>query len=148
MNNNLQTLLDNKLQERFATTNGSIVHKKLERVFFLPTGATGDKDLCNKIATNPELVELMGPLSKTEVPIAGVVHGHFISRRIDRLYVSDDKKQVVVLDYKTDTDRNAFREKYIAQLTEYRELLTQVFPKYDIYCKILWTCDFTLENII
>lgn len=148
MKNKLQELLDAKSQKHFATTSGADMHKRLEHVFFRFDGPVGDKELCDKISKNSELVKLMGPLSKTEVPIAGFVNGIFVSRRIDRLYIDKDNKQIVVLDYKTDTSKDVFRDKYIIQLKEYRDLLTQVFPGFTISCKILWLCDFTLENII
>ena len=148
MKNNLEKILGENLASRFATDAGTVMHKKLEQIFFLPSGATGDQDLCDKLSKNPELMEFMGALSKTEVPIAGIINGHFVSRRIDRLYVSDDTKRIVVIDYKTDTDKNVFYDQYVAQLTEYRDLLKQAFPGYNISCKILWTCDFTLENVI
>ena len=54
----------------------------------------------------------------------------------------------MVLDYKTDTNRNLYREKYRVQLMEYYKLLKQIYPDFNIVCKILWLNDFTLENII
>ena len=90
----------------------------------------------------------MGPMSKTEVPIAGVINGRFISRRIDRLYINQNTKTIIILDYKTDIDKNVFREKYIDKLTEYRELLKQIYNGFSVSCKIFWTNDFTLENVI
>lgn len=148
MKNKLQELLNAKSNTRFATEAGTTMHKKLEKVFFLPSGPVGDTQLCAQISKDPELVELMGPLSKTEVPVAGFVNNKFISRRIDRLYVSDTDKKVVVLDYKTDTNKKQFYEKYAAQLREYHDLLTQIFPEHSVSCKILWLCDFSVENVI
>ena len=104
--------------------------------------------MIKQISTNPELIEIMGPLSKTEVPIAGFINGKFISRRIDRLYINHDAKKIVVLDYKTDTDKNLFKQKYNEQLNEYRQLLKQIYNNYSVTTKILWLNDFTLENII
>ncbi len=90
----------------------------------------------------------MGPLSRAEVPLAGHIDGAFLSRRIDRLYVNETAKTVIVLDYKTDIDRKQHYEKYRVQLTEYYKLLKEFFPMFNIKCKILWLNDFTLENVI
>ena len=95
-----------------------------------------------------ELCEIMGPLSRAEVPLAGYVDGAFLSRRVDRLYVNEHTQTVVVLDYKTDIDKKRYYEKYRVQLTEYYKLLKEIFPMFNIKCKILWLNDFTLENVI
>ena len=148
MTNKLQSLLNAKKQTSVATGIGVTMHAKLQSVFFLADGAIGDNDIINAVSNVPELREYMGEKSRTEVPIAGIVNGVFISRRIDRLYVNEQTKTVVVLDYKTDTNRNRFYKKYIEQLTEYRDLLKQIYPDFNIHCKILWTHNFTLENVI
>ena len=148
MTNKLQSLINQKTHANAAVDTGTAMHTKLQNIFFLPDGIVGDADIVQKIADIPELCEYMGPLSKTEVPIAGIVNGNFISRRIDRLYVNKKTKMIVVLDYKTDVNRDMFLKKYIEQLTEYRDLLKQIYPDFNIKCKILWLHDFTLENII
>jgi ATP-dependent exoDNAse (exonuclease V) beta subunit len=56
--------------------------------------------------------------------------------------------KVVVLDYKTDVNKNLFRKKYTEQLKEYYLLLKQIYKNYSIECNVLWLNDFTLENII
>lgn len=148
MTNKLNELLSQKETQRMAMNVGTAIHSHLGRVFFNPDGtAVGDADLVVRIAKIPELVELMGHNSKAEVPIAGVVNGRFISRRIDRLYVNNATKTVVILDYKSDTDKKMFYKKYREQLNEYRELLKQIYRHFNISCKILWTNDFTLENL-
>ncbi|MCR4917574.1 MAG: hypothetical protein K5912_01360 [Alphaproteobacteria bacterium] len=148
MTNKLQSALDNFNRQKYATDSGTLMHTKLQSVFFLPTGATGDQDIIKSLSKIPELCEYMGDKSKTEVPIAGIINGLFISRRIDRLYVNRNTKTVVVIDYKTDTNHTMFFKKYTEQLTEYKALLKQIYPDFLIQCKILWTSDFTLENII
>ena len=68
--------------------------------------------------------------AQTEVPVAGIINGYFVSRRIDRLVVDDEKKVVRILDYKTDVDKTKYREKYIIQLGEYEKLMHQIYPEY------------------
>ncbi|MBQ6736337.1 MAG: hypothetical protein IJQ90_02515 [Alphaproteobacteria bacterium] len=148
MTNKITDLINKNLHSDYATATGRNVHAKMQSVFYTPNGWTGDENIINKLSNIPELKEFMGPLSRTEVPIAGTINGKFISRRIDRLYVNNDIKKVVVLDYKTDTDKKVFFEKYRVQLKEYYELLKQIYNGFNIECKILWLNDFTLENII
>ena len=149
MSTRLNKLINDKLHQDYATSSGTKTHARMQRVFFNKDGtATGDADIIAKIANRADLVEYMGMLSKTEVPIAGYIGGKFISRRIDRLYVNDKNRTVVVIDYKTDLDKERFFNKYVEQLTEYRKLLSDIYTGYSITCKILWLNDFTLENII
>lgn len=142
--NKIQDLIFQETSAKYATRTGRIIHAKMQAICF----PHGDQNLIKQISTNPELMEIMGPLSKPEVPIAGFVNGKFISRRIDRLYINNDTKKIIILDYKTNTDKNLFKQKYIEQLKEYRELLKQIYKNYSVYTKILWLNDFTLENII
>ena len=149
MANKITGLINDKLRQDYATMSGTAMHARMQHIFFDKTGcATGDADIADRIAQNKELVEYMGPLSRTEVPIAGYLDGRFLSRRIDRLYINHDTKTIVVIDYKTDIDKERFYQKYIEQLAEYRRLLADVYPGYSVACKILWTNDFTLENVI
>lgn len=148
MTNKLNELIGNHLHQEYATMSGRSVHAQMAHIFYTPDGWMGNTDIIKNISSIPSMTEYMGPLSKTEVPIAGYVKGVFISRRIDRLYVDKNTKIVVVLDYKTDTNKNLFYEKYREQLNEYYELLKQIYSGFKIECKILWLNDFTLENII
>jgi ATP-dependent exoDNAse (exonuclease V) beta subunit len=148
MTNKLSAILNERQRQQIAMDSGTNMHARLGKVFCDASGIWyGDADLVSRLSVVPELTELMGPLSKTEVPIAGKINGRFISRRVDRLYVNRDTKTVVVLDYKTDTNKKTYYQKYAEQLNEYRELLKQIFRYFDIRCKILWTDDFTLENL-
>ena len=144
---NLHDLINEQTHANCATNAGRDAHTKLRHVFFTPAGWVGDKNLVSQIQNISELCELFGPLSKTEVPIAGTINGKFISRRIDRLYVNNDTKTIVVLDYKTDINKKLYYEKYVEQLKEYCALLKCVYQHFDIQCKILWLNDFALENI-
>lgn len=148
MTNKLDEILNAYNRQQIAMSAGTNMHARLCGVFCDAAGNWhGDKDVVARIKNIPELFELMGPYSKPEVPIAGTIDGRFISRRIDRLYVNPDTKTVVILDYKTDTDKKIYFQKYVEQLNEYRALLKQIFRHFNISCKILWTNDFTLENL-
>ncbi|MBO4700801.1 MAG: hypothetical protein J5620_03590 [Alphaproteobacteria bacterium] len=148
MTNKIQDLINAKSRQEYATTAGRAMHTQMQHIFYTGHGWVGNANITKRISGISELMEYMGVLSRTEVPIAGTVNGKFISRRIDRLYVNNDTKKVVVLDYKTDADKNLFYKKYCEQLTEYYELLKQIYKGFNIECKILWLGDFTLENII
>lgn len=146
--NKLNKIICDIESAEFATTTGTDVHTRMSKIKFQNGGFVGDKEIISKIKTNAELCEIMGPLSRAEVPLAGYIDGTFLSRRVDRLYVNKNTKTVVVLDYKTDIDKKKYYEKYRAQLMEYYKLLKEIFPNFNIKCKILWLNDFTLENVI
>lgn len=147
MTNKLNNFIKTKESEKFATDTGRVQHTKLQHVY-LGTNPTGDPDLINKIMdSGDELKSFFMDNSKTEVPIAGVIGGQFVSRRIDRLIIDDKNKIVRILDYKTDTDTEKFRPKYKAQLKEYADLLKQIYPDYKVACYILWLHNWSLEQI-
>ena len=149
MTNKLTKLMDDKARQNFALAAGTEMHARLKNVFFDANGnASGDSDIIAKLSKNKELIEYMGPLSKTEVPIAGYIGGKFKSLRIDRLYINKTNKQIVIIDYKTDLDKEKFHKEYVAQVKEYHQVLTDAYPDFTIAAKILWLSDFTLENVI
>ena len=131
MTNKISDLINKISRSEYATATGRSMHAQMQGVFYGVEGWVGDKNIINSISQIPELKEIMGPLSRTEVPLAGIVNGKFISRRIDRLYVNNYTKKVVVLDYKTDVDKKLFSEKYREQLTEYYELLKQIYNGFE-----------------
>ena len=148
MANKLNDFIKTVESEKFATTTGRAMHVKLQHVC-LGKINTGDPDLIRKIIdSGDELKSFFNDGSKTEVPVAGIINGQFISRRIDRLVVDDKSRIVRIMDYKTDIDTIKFRQKYKTQLKEYTELLKQIYPKYKISGYILWLHNWKLEQII
>ncbi|MCL2749359.1 MAG: hypothetical protein FWE50_04785 [Alphaproteobacteria bacterium] len=142
----LSEILAEKSRQKFATEHGTEIHRRLQFVFLDGSNAHGDSDLVEKIRKNPEIVSFFDKNSRAEVPIAGYVNGKFVSRRIDRLKITPEV--IKFLDYKTDTDKTAFRDKYIAQIKEYTTLLHAAYPNHTIHGSILWTHDWELEKII
>ena len=147
MNSQLHDFISKQESAEFATKNGLAMHAKLQFVR-MGNAPTGDAELIKKIEScGDKLKSFFGENSRSEVPIASIINGKFISRRIDRLVVDDISKTVRILDYKTDIDTNKFRDKYIAQIHEYAGLLKQIYPEYKISGYILWLHDWTLESI-
>ena len=142
----LHNILQKHTAKKFATDTGTKMHSRLQRIFITPNTQTDD-EITAKILTNTDLCRLFDQTSQTEVPIAGTINNHFISRRLDRLRIDNTNKTIEILDYKTDTNPDEFRTKYIAQIREYATLLRKTHPKHKIACYILWTHDFTLEKI-
>lgn len=147
MANNLQNIVSKLEHQTFATRSGTHMHSRLMHVIINDV-SKGDSELVNIVSQDKMLSYLFSSQSRTEVPIAGYVKNRFVSRRIDRLLIDDTTKTVFILDYKTDTDKQVFREKYISQLAEYSALLSQIYPGYDIKKYLLWTNDWTLEQIL
>ena len=147
MTNRIQDFVNSQETANFAVAAGLAMHAKLQFVRFGNT-PTGDAEIIAKIESmGDKLKSFFMDNSQTEVPIAGYINGHFVSRRIDRLVVDDANKTVRVLDYKTDVDTNKFREQYVAQIREYIQLLQQIYPNYKISGYILWLHNWGLEAI-
>lgn len=143
MTNKLREFLDEQNRRNTATAYGTDFHNRLQNVCLENT----DDELTRRILANPDLTRLFDALSKPEVPIAGRINGEFVSRRIDRLRVDSVAQTIEILDYKTDINHDARRGHYVAQLGEYKKLMSEIHPDFKITCFILWTHDWTLERI-
>lgn len=147
MSNKLNEILSEIKRADYATDTGRKLHAKMQKIKSGDTESRGNDELIAKITKNPQLMKFFTPTSRTEVPIAGNINGKFISRRIDRLVIDDATKNIYVLDYKSDTDKTAYRDKYAAQIREYIALLRDAYPDYTVRGYILWLQDFELVEI-
>ena len=144
----LNNILSNHEQRTHATRAGTKMHALLQHIVIDTNYQQGDDTLIQKIKQNLAIVRFFTTTAKTEVPIAGFINGKFISRRIDRLLINHANKQIDIIDYKTDISRDNYIDNYKVQLREYAQLLHKMYPSYSVNCYILWTHDFSLENII
>lgn len=144
----LRDIISQTEHKKIATNTGKKMHVKMQQIVIDSAFCHGDNELCEKISQHPELTRFFAPESKTEVPIAGYINGQFISRRIDRLIIDDVNKTIDILDYKTDTNKNEFIDKYTAQINEYATLLRDIYPQHTIHGYILWLHDFELTKIV
>lgn len=148
MTQKLTEFLTGAKNKEFATNAGTYMHALLQRVVIDADIESGDADIIKAIKSHSDLLPFFIKSAQTEVPIAGNVRGHFVSRRIDRLLINHNHKSIDFIDYKTDTDKNAFIEQYKYQLKEYAELLHSAYPDYTINGYILWLHDWALDKII
>ena len=148
MTQNLTQFLTGAKNKNFATKTGTATHTILQRVIIDTDCVIGEKDIVNDIKQHPNLLPFFSKTAQTEAPIAGLIHGHFISRRIDRLLINHTTKTIDFIDYKTDTNKNTFLAQYKTQLKEYARLLHSAYPNYKITGYILWLPDWTLDKII
>lgn len=148
MTQTLHDFLTGAKNKEFATKSGTQMHNILQHIVVDDSfGNHGNTDIIEIIKSKPELKRFFVATAQTEVPIAGKINGCFLSRRIDRLLINHDTKTIDFVDYKTDTDKTLFVEKYKKQLNEYHELLKSAYPNYEINGYILWTHDWVLEQI-
>lgn len=143
----LSDFLAQKSRKSFAVDTGTQIHKKMQKIVIDDTLEIGDSTLIQQIKLKNDISQFFQKSALTEVPIAGIIDGKFISRRIDRMLKDDDKKAIVFLDYKTDINKKLFYEKYTSQMIDYKKLLARIYPDYSIRGIILWLNDFTLEEV-
>ena len=148
MTQKLTEFLTGAKNKDFATNTGTHMHALLQHVIVDNDIESGDAEIIKTVKNRPDLLPFFVKNAQTEVPIAGNVHGHFVSRRIDRLLINHDTKIIDFIDYKTDTDKNSYVEQYKYQLKEYAELLRSAYPNYKINGYILWLHDWVLDKII
>jgi ATP-dependent helicase/nuclease subunit A len=150
------------MAERVRFARGNLLHRLLQtlpelapeqredagrRFLSRPTHGLSGSDIETWLAealavlSHPDFGDVFAPGSRAEVPIIGVVGDRVVSRRIDRLRVTDD--EVLIVDYKTNrpapTSLKALSETYTAQLADYRRLLQKVYPNQRVRCALLWT---------
>jgi len=148
MTQNLTKFLKEAKNKEFATKTGTQSHTILQGVTVDNDCTAGDADFVQIIKKRPDLQPFFTKNAKNEVPIAGKIHNHFISRRIDKLVINKTTKTIDFIDYKTDTDKSAYIDKYKKQLQEYAELLHSAYPEYQINGYILWLQNWDLDKII
>lgn len=147
MTQNLCDFIATKHRDKYATGVGTNMHERLRKIVIYTDTVRGDAELVQNIIKNPTLSEYFAADAKTEVPVAGTINGKFISRRIDRMIVNHDAKRIKILDYKTDIDCTTRKTLYRHQLNEYCDLMRKIYPGFTVTASILWTHNWTLENI-
>lgn len=148
MTQTLQNFLTGAKNKEFATKTGTKIHSVLQHLVVDDTVSNRDtSEIIKEILNRPYLKPFFKQQARTEVPIAGFINGHFVSRRIDRLLINQETETIDFIDYKTDTDKTIFIDKYKHQLNEYRELLKSAYPNYKINGYILWLTDWQLQVI-
>lgn len=148
MTQNLTDFLNKYESKQYAIRGGNKTHALLKHVIIDTDKVSGDANLVAEIQQHPDLPKYFSSSAKTEVPIAGYIDGTFHSRRIDRLLINSDTKQIDFIDYKTDTDKTKFISEYKKQLSNYATLLKSAYPEYKINGFILWMTDWTIDQII
>ena len=111
MTDTLRDLLKQQDATKFATESGLRAHRNMQMIVIDDDIARGDPDIIAKIKSHPELLPFFVATAQTEVPVAGIIRGRFISRRIDRMVADHDKHQIIVMDYKTDVSPDKFHDR-------------------------------------
>lgn len=149
MTQKLSEFLSQQESKKHSTQTGTNMHAIMQNIVVDDTfGDKGDSEIIKKIRSLPDLKRFFCATAQTEVPIAGILKGFFVSRRIDRLLLNHDAKTIDFIDYKTDVNKNVFIDKYKSQLKEYAELLSSAYPNYKISGYILWLHDWVLDKVI
>lgn len=90
---------------------------------------------------DPQFAAIFRPEARTEAPLAGRIGTRMVVGQVDRLLVTDEA--VLVVDYKTNRPPPSVVSEvdpaYLDQMTLYRGLLTQVFPRHRIEAALVWT---------
>jgi ATP-dependent exoDNAse (exonuclease V) beta subunit len=147
MSDTLRDFLSEYDKSVFATERGTEMHDKMQTIHTENGKLCGDDEIVENIKKHPEFKQFFGENSRAEVPVAAEINGRFISRRIDRLVVDVAHKIIHIIDYKTDINKDLFRQKYVSQVREYVAIINKIYPKYTVYGYILWLQDWTLENV-
>jgi ATP-dependent helicase/nuclease subunit A len=101
------------------------------------------------ILQNPALAPLFGPVSRAEIPLAGVVGDVEIGGLVDRLAVLPE--EILLADYKTDRQPPASLAEippaYLRQLAAYQAILSQIYPARRITCRLIFTANAVIMDV-
>lgn len=90
---------------------------------------------------DPQFAALCSPESQAEIPVTGMINGHYVSGQIDRLVVRENS--VLIVDFKTQEHPPASHHdippRYLQQMSHYRQLIQPIYPQHSIECALLWT---------
>lgn len=90
--------------------------------------------------------ELFGKESRSEVAVAGQIDGLPAVGKIDRLVVRE--AQVHIIDYKTNRrPPEVTPESYRQQLSDYKRLVSPLYPEKQVVTWLLWTAALRLERV-
>ncbi len=96
--------------------------------------------------SKPELAPFLGPESRGEVEIRGVLpHGGQVEGRLDRLNITGHG--IWLLDYKTDHSPADHRPEYLQQMSTYWHLLREAYPGQKVTTALFWTATGLLDNL-
>jgi ATP-dependent helicase/nuclease subunit A len=148
--------------EGFAFLRGKLIHRLLQTLPDLATGARADAarrllsrpaygltpaqvdELAGEtlaVLAHPEFAAAFDGPGLAEAAVVASIGGRALSGRIDRLVVRDEA--VYVIDFKTNRpppeDVSGVAPVYLAQLAAYRAALAPLFAGRAIRCALLWT---------
>ncbi|MGB4058302.1 MAG: UvrD-helicase domain-containing protein, partial [Alphaproteobacteria bacterium] len=94
------------------------------------------------ILDHPDYAPIFGPGSLAEIAIAGTMKNRqAISGKIDRLLITPT--HIYIIDYKTNRpppqDPASIPALYRNQMAAYADILSQIYPKREVKCALLWT---------
>ncbi len=136
-----------KILENIKDYNNIDIDEKITQFLIKSNVENYDKILfqIKNILNNNDLKFLFDENSFAEVEL--VSEGK--TYRIDKLIIKDNC--VYIIDYKTDTivpDRKNIPSKYINQLKEYKKIISNIYPDYEIKTYILWFENANLMEVI
>jgi len=95
------------------------------------------------VFNHPHFNKFFGDETLTEVPLMGDVEGQKIRGIIDALTIKMDSQEVFILDYKTGSFHESYRdnppESHIHQMALYKKVLKKIYPDYKVKSLLIWT---------
>jgi ATP-dependent helicase/nuclease subunit A len=95
------------------------------------------------VFNHPHFNKFFGDETLTEVPLMGDVEGQKIRGIIDALTIKMDSQEVFILDYKTGSFHESYRdnppESHVRQMALYKKVLKKIYPDYKVKSLLIWT---------
>ncbi len=96
-----------------------------------------------KFLTSEDFKKIFGNKIYCEVEIKG--NNQFNLQRVDLIVEKDE--EILIIDYKSDEETNQIPQKYIHQLTAYKNSLEKIYPNKPIKTAIMWLKDIKITHL-
>ncbi len=95
------------------------------------------------VFNHPDFHRFFNDQILTEVSLMGTIENQKIRGIIDALTIKTDSKEVFILDYKTGSFHENYRdnppESYVHQMALYKKVLEKIYPDYKVKSFLVWT---------
>jgi ATP-dependent helicase/nuclease subunit A len=120
-----------------------LVKRYLETLPFSDFEQTRISTAVKAVLEHSDFSTFFNKKTRTEVSIQGYWKGRQMRGILDVLTICEQEKNVYILDYKTGTFLEIYRkfppQEYIQQMSIYKKLIQEIYPKYKIISALLWT---------
>lgn len=102
----------------------------------------------SNLLKNEEIKTFLSRKGFSETSVVSSTKIEKILGQVDRLYIDSEQKVIDIVDFKSGKRGAKGSEKYIKQMAHYKNILSSIYPGYQIRIFLLWIDEVFLEELI